>query len=159
MLELLQIAFLTPCLGKNSASRGHVQNQVQVFFGDNKEIISFQEVFILWKYKFWLSYEWFSGLKDILLPKPAIFGWNRRVVLDANDCFINKIITQLKLMIIWKNKKFLKANDLLLLFLEKNWASFWAWPMLAQFLPKYGPRIEEQFSTVLPFFFVRTTIW
>ena len=35
-LKLLQIALLGPYLGKNSASRGHAQNQVQFFFGDNK---------------------------------------------------------------------------------------------------------------------------
>ena len=40
-LKLLQIALLGPYLGKNSASRGHAQNQVRFFFfffffGDNK---------------------------------------------------------------------------------------------------------------------------
>ena len=31
-LKLLQIALLGPYLGKNWASRGHAQNQVQFFF-------------------------------------------------------------------------------------------------------------------------------
>ena len=49
------------------------------FSGDNKRIISFQELFISSKYhKFWLSYGWFSVLYEILLPKPAISSWKKR---------------------------------------------------------------------------------
>ena len=41
------------------------------------KIIGFQELSILWKYdKFWLSYEQFSALYDILLPKLAISSLN-----------------------------------------------------------------------------------
>ena len=39
------------CLNKNRASRGHAQNEAQFFFWkQQKEIISFQELFILSKY-------------------------------------------------------------------------------------------------------------
>ena len=52
------------------------------FWRWQKVIISFQELFILSEYhKFWLSYEWFSVLYDVLLPKLAISGWNRRTAL------------------------------------------------------------------------------
>ena len=48
--KLLQIALSGPYLGKNYASWGHAQNQVQMFFfsGDNKRS-SFQELFTLSK--------------------------------------------------------------------------------------------------------------
>ena len=78
-LKLLQIALLGPYLGKNSASRGHAQNQVQFFLeitkGDHKLSRTF---FILSKYcKFWLSYEWFSG-------------WNKQ---GKETCLTGKIAT------------------------------------------------------------------
>ena len=79
MVKLLQIALLEPYLGKNSASRGHAQNQVQFFLeimkGDHKLSRTF---FILSKYcKFWLSYEWFSG-------------WNKQ---GKETCLTGKIAT------------------------------------------------------------------
>ena len=44
------------------------------------------------------------------------------------------------IFILWKNKKFFKAFDLLLVFPQKNWTWFWVRPMLTQFLSKYGPK-------------------
>ena len=70
-----KIALLGCYLGKNWASMGHAQNETLIFFRKwQKEIISFQELFILSEYKFWLSYEWFSDLCDILLLKLATSG-------------------------------------------------------------------------------------
>ena len=78
LAKLLKIALLGPYLGKNWASMGHTQNEaIYIYWKWQKEIISFQELFISSRYKFWLSYEWFSDLYNILLPKSAIFGWKR----------------------------------------------------------------------------------
>ena len=43
---MLKIALLGPYLGKNWASMGRTQHEAQFFFGNNKQIISFQELFI-----------------------------------------------------------------------------------------------------------------
>ena len=51
--------------------------------------------FYLSKYhKFWLSYEWFYALYDILLLKPAIFGWNVGVV--QGDYFVSEIMMMIQ---------------------------------------------------------------
>ena len=46
-------------------------NKAPFFFGNNKRryIISFQKLISSKYLKFWLSYEWFSDLCNILLPK------------------------------------------------------------------------------------------
>ena len=74
--KLLKIVLLGHYLGKNWASMSHTQNEAKFFFWkQQKKIISFQELFALSKYHtFWLRYEWFSDLCDILLPKPASSG-------------------------------------------------------------------------------------
>ena len=46
-------------------------------------------IFISSKYiKFWLSYEWFSDLCNILLPKPATSGWKRCEKLPTSDLLL-----------------------------------------------------------------------
>ena len=78
VLKLLNCSFRT-LFGQKLGQQRPCPKSSSIFFsGDNKRIISFQELFISSKYhKFWLSYEWFSVLYDILLPKQAISGWNR----------------------------------------------------------------------------------
>ena len=53
---------------------GHAQNKKQFFFQkQQKQILSFQNLFILTKYHlFWLSYECFSILRNAFLLKSAI---------------------------------------------------------------------------------------
>ena len=69
-----------------------------IFFSRwQKEIIGFQELFILSKYHtFWLGYEWISLLYDILLPKPWLFL--AETVVYSCLFFVN-----LKLNITWNH--------------------------------------------------------
>ena len=79
-VKLLLITILGPYLGKNWESIDHAQCQVQYFFleltqGDHKLWRTFYFIKIS---QFWLSYEWFFVLCDVLLSERAISSWNRR---------------------------------------------------------------------------------
>ena len=90
-IKLLQIAFWI--LGPYLANTGPAWTTPKIkfnFFSENndKEIMTFQELFILYilfcfiyfiffKYhKFWINYKWFSVLCDNLLTKQPISCWN-----------------------------------------------------------------------------------
>ena len=73
LAKLLKIAILWPYLGVTSM--GHTQNQV-FFLEITKIDYKLSRTFYFTKYKFWLSYDWFFVLCDILLPKRAISNWN-----------------------------------------------------------------------------------
>ena len=71
MTNFLKIALLGSYLGKTGPVWATPKIKLNFFVEITKEIMNFQELFILSKYhKFWLSYEWFSVLCDILLPFP-----------------------------------------------------------------------------------------
>ena len=76
-VKLVKIAPLRTLFGQKLGQHGLHPKWSSIFLWKyQNEIISSQELFISSKYrKFWLSYEWFFDLCNILLPKPAISGW------------------------------------------------------------------------------------
>ena len=76
-VKLVKIALLRTLFGQKLGQHGLHPKWSSIFLWKyQNEIISSQELFISSKYrKFWLSYEWFFDLCNILLPKPAISGW------------------------------------------------------------------------------------
>ena len=63
-------------------------NKAPFFFGNNKRryIISLQKLISSKYLKFWLSYEWFSDLCNILLPKQNQPFLSEKVVASDDTC-------------------------------------------------------------------------
>ena len=69
---LLKIVLLGPYLEKNRTSMGHAQIKLYFFL----EVAKWNNNILSIYQNLCLSYEWFSVLCDVLLPKGVIFSWN-----------------------------------------------------------------------------------
>ena len=79
MLKPVKLTIFRPTLCKTGVHTNHAQNKKQFSFFKNKkkQILSFQNLFILIKYHmFWLSYQCFSILCNGFLLKSAISSHN-----------------------------------------------------------------------------------